>query len=160
MKKTAKHNSVTQKYIDISDTLAAGRSAIVFLYIIIGIALVVSCLMYIVFDIVPVKGSYSMGDGETVSCIICVRGYELKKGDLVVLRGKRNAAVVVETAGVSDMDQYKDMDYPEDSLLVNIDEVNGSKELSAVQPDELEGKICYVVSPMKRFGTDIHKLFG
>ncbi len=161
MKKTGKHHSFTQNYIDISDALAAGRSALVLLYVVIGIALAVSCMMYIVFDIVPVKNKYDSGENVPVECLIQVRGYELQEGDLVVLRKSRLSAVVLQTRGFaleSSEEEYQGL--TEDHLLVSINEVNGSKNTAAVTPDEIEGKISYVVSPMKLFGADIHKLFG
>ncbi len=159
MKREMQHSSVEQIYIDISDTLAAFRSLIGLVYFLIAVVLVFSCIMYIFFEIVPVKGTYDVGSGDSVNCLVQLHGSTPEKGDLVVLKKQGLSARIVEDKGFSTDEKYKDYQLSDEYLLVSINEVNGSRTLAAVKPEEIKGKIVFVVSPIKYFGTPPDKLF-
>lgn len=152
------HRSVTQHYIDLTDRLAAVRSALELLYAIIGLALIVSCAMYIFYDIIPVKGAFSL-NGEQVSVMVQVRGYEPQEGDIVVLRKSRLCATVLSEQERAN-DNRELYALQDGQLLVNVNHINGSKNVELVDTEEVEGTVRFVVFPLNRFGENINKLFG
>ena len=85
MGKQHRHRSVNQNYIDLSDRLAALRSVKELVYAAIITALAVSFAMYVFFDIVPARGSFSSGT-EDVSVLIQVRFYDVQEDDILVLK--------------------------------------------------------------------------
>ena len=159
MKRYPQHSSVEQIYINISDTLAVFRSFIGLIYFMIAVVLVFSCIMYVFFEIIPVKGSNDVGSGDTINCLVQVRGGTPEKDDLVVLRNERLSAKIIENVGFASDEKYKDYQLSDEYLLVSINEVNGSKTIAAVKPEEIEGIICFVVSTIKSFGKPPDNLF-
>ena len=157
MKKRRRHGSVTQTYIDLTDRLAAMRSVKELIFTAIIIALAVSCAMYVLFDIVPVKGSFSKST-EEVSVLIHVRWYQLEEDDVIVLKKGRLCATVLsekEKRTIPGISSSED-----DSLVpVRINKSDGGSNIRLVEPSEIEGKISFVVFPLNRFGEDIRKLF-
>lgn len=144
-----KHRSVTQNYIDLSDRLAAVRSGLAFLYVVIGIALLVSCTMYVFFDIVPVKCTLSLS-GEDIRAIVQVRVYKPEKDDIVILKKSRLCAKVLED----------DEKLSDGELAVSVSEINGSKRKTVIKTNEIEGKVRFIVSPLNRFGENAEKMLG
>lgn len=157
MGKQHRHRSVNQNYIDLSDRLAALRSVKELVYAAIITALAVSFAMYVFFDIVPARGSFSSGT-EDVSVLIQVRFYDVQEDDILVLKkGRLCAAVMSPEKKLIIPGQNPDGE--DDRIPVMINNQNGSKQLRLVSPGEIEGKIGFVVFPLNRFGEDIRKLF-
>ena len=156
MKKNGKHRSVTQNYIDLSDFLAAARSLLGLLYTVITAALIVSCMMYVFFDIIPVKGKYNLS-GEEVRVIVQVRGYCAEKDSVVVIQGSRLCAEVLDTDELKKLNGDK-LQPADNELLVSISEVNGSKTVKLITQDEIEGRVVLILSPMNTFGNNFNKL--
>lgn len=156
MNRRQKHRSVTQNYIDLTDFLAALRSVKELVYAVIITALIVSCAMYVLYDIVPVKGVFS-GDTEEVSVLIQVRGYDLQEDDVVVLKKGRNCATVLSQREKQKLPGQGTAEN-NDLIAVRVNSAGKSQDIRLVSSSAVEGKIGFVVFPLNRFGEDVRKL--
>lgn len=157
MRKRFRHRSVNQNYIDLSDRLAALRSVKELVYAAIITALIVSFAMYVFFDIVPARGVFSK-EAEDVSVLIHVRFYGVQEDDIVILKKGRLYATVMSSEEKYTIPGQSTVN-DDEKIPVLINSRNGSKTVRLVSPDEIEGKVGFVVFPLKRFGEDIRKLF-
>ena len=140
MKKIVKHRSKTQYYIDISDRLAAARSAFGLVYVLIIAVLVFSCVFNCFYKVIPVRDA---GEQEEVSVVVRYRGFSVSKGDFVKLRGAGCAYVT----GVCN-------DPGDDYGFTAVSEgPEGPKERHYSFPDA-EGEIRLILFPLERMGED------
>ncbi len=139
MKAVKKNKSAEQYYIDMSDGLAALRSAKGFVYTLIAAAVLFTVIFNAFFGVFRINDAVT-GSGDDIAVLVKLSPDDLKKGDIVVLSDGDGyyCAELTETAG---------------GLFTGSDE--NKRELSY---GDIRGKAFFIVFPVSELGNDARKL--
>lgn len=137
-----KKYSAEQYYIDLSDSLAALRSAKGFVYTIIAVMAVFTVLFNAVFCIYDVSSTLP-GEEEQIAVLTNVQNRDFQTGDVLLIHsnGAFTCAEVSQTRKNSDGVYVKAGD--------------GQRFVS---DNDIAGKAEFILFPLRRFGSDTHIL--
>ena len=143
MKKDVRKVSSEQFYIDVSDSLAALRSAKGFVYFLIGAAVLLNCVFHVFFGLFPVKSvSYKGNDEVVVVARISVGSYEKDETVLCFRDEEYFCARVSQPAPVAENGVY--ISTPQGQRIVDYENICGRAE--------------FVVLPFTCFGDSVQGL--
>ena len=133
-----RHSTAIQYYNDVSDFLAAARSALGWIYFVIAAVLAFSCIFNGFFEAQRVRGVSLKG--ESVSVIAQYRNAEVSPGDV---------ALIHDEDGYYCAKIHKVCD--DELVIIKRD---GERTIPVQQ---LEGKVCFVLLPVMSFGAKAEK---
>ena len=134
--------SAEQYYIDLSDSLAAMRSAKGFVYAVIAVMAAFTVIFNAIFCIYDVDGV--LLDEENPTAVVTnVRNRDFRAGDVLLIEDD-GKYVCLEMA-----------EKREDSGGVYVIKENGKIFISE---ENIAGKAEFILFPLKRFGSDTHIL--
>ncbi|MBQ8133247.1 MAG: hypothetical protein IJ192_02380 [Clostridia bacterium] len=155
MKHAKKHHSVMQNYIDLSDRLAAGRSALGFIYVFIAAILIFTCFFHAFFVVKQMENIRLKGNETEV--IVSRRRTAPGKGDIILLKNGEVCKVLAASGEVF-VQGGIGMEIDEGLILVAVPNDDGSASNKIVSEEDTDGKIYFIIAPLSCFGDDPGKL--
>ena len=155
MKHAKMHHSVMQNYIDLSDCLAVGRSALGFIYVVIAAVLIFTCFFHAFFAVKQMENIRLKGNETEV--VVSRRRTAPEKGDIILLKNGEVCKVLV-AGGEEFMQGGITMEIEEGLILVAVPNEDGSVSNKTVPEEDADGKIYFIISPLSCFGDDPERL--
>ena len=145
MKIGKKRISAEQYFNDMSDTLAAFRSVLGWIFFVIAVFLAFTCIFNLFYQILPLDGVYIKGY-SSVDVLTEKNVGTLSAGDVVLVK-KGSGYVCAEVKDV----YGNGSKVPEGFVMVSS---NYGKNRECVSYDSIRGKVSCIVYPSLCFGED------
>ncbi len=155
MKHAKKHHSIMQNYIDLSDRLAAFRSALGFVYVIIAAVLIFTCLFHAFFAVKQME--HIRLKGSETEVVVSKRKNTPEKGDVILLKNGEVCKVLAAGGEVFTQGGIS-IEIDEGLILVAVPNDDGSASNKMISEEDTDGKIYFIIAPLSCFGDDPGKL--